>query len=336
MKSYRVKFIAMTLAVGILSTSVMAYASTETADVNAYKDYIAMELNAELFDSMGAENGVFPEEYAGAYIDDSGNYHVCITEADAQPVFEAVLNEDTTSAIVSEATEGAPLGRRAINEINSVEVQYDIKQFSYEYLKSIQNVLTERMEELGIHRIGIKQKDNVVDVYMNSDATEEINDYLHQNIENFDAMAVRVHVDDPEMDFMAAKTVTPYSGNEIKCTLKNTVYTGTIGFHAVDFWGESGVVTAGHGAPKGSSAKYNGYSLGTTESSSLSGKLDCAFIPFTDTSSVTWQTSSSVNEVDTTIYNGLSVIATESRIVEGARTETVSYTHLTLPTTERV
>ena len=68
MKSYRVKFIAMTLAVGILFTSVMAYASTETADVNAYKDYIAMELNAELFDSMGAENGVFPEEYAGAYL----------------------------------------------------------------------------------------------------------------------------------------------------------------------------------------------------------------------------------------------------------------------------
>lgn len=208
MKSYRVKFIAMTLAVGILFTSVMAYASTETADVNAYKDYIAMELNAELFDSMGAENGVFPEEYAGAYIDDSGNYHVCITEADAQPVFEAVLNEDTTSAIVSEATEGAPLGRRAINEINSVEVQYDIKQFSYEYLKSIQNDLTKRMEELGIHRIGIKQKDNVVDVYMNSDATEEINDYLHQNIENFDTMAVRVHVDDPEMDFVTAKTVS--------------------------------------------------------------------------------------------------------------------------------
>ena len=28
-----------------------------------------MELNAELFDSMGAENGVFPEEYAGAYIE---------------------------------------------------------------------------------------------------------------------------------------------------------------------------------------------------------------------------------------------------------------------------
>lgn len=78
MKSYRVKFIAMTLAVGILFTSVMAYASTETADVNAYKDYIAMELNAELFDSMGAENGVFPEEYAGAYIDDSGNYHVVV------------------------------------------------------------------------------------------------------------------------------------------------------------------------------------------------------------------------------------------------------------------
>ena len=81
------------------------------------------------------------------------------------------------------------------------------KQFSYEYLKSIQNVLTERMEELGIHRIGIKQKDNVVDVYMNSDATEEINDYLHQNIENFDTMAVRVHVDDPEMDFVAAKPI---------------------------------------------------------------------------------------------------------------------------------
>ena len=99
MKSYRVKFIAMTLAVGILFTSVMAYASTETADVNAYKDYIAMELNAELFDSMDAENGVFPEEYAGAYIDDSGNYHVCITEADAQPVFEAVLNEDTMNLI---------------------------------------------------------------------------------------------------------------------------------------------------------------------------------------------------------------------------------------------
>ena len=67
--------------------------------------------------------------------------------------------------------------------------------------------MTERMEELGIHRIGIKQKDNVVDVYMNSDATEEINDYLHQNIENFDTMAVRVHVDDPEMDFVAAKPV---------------------------------------------------------------------------------------------------------------------------------
>lgn len=64
------------------------------------------------------------------------------------------------------------------------------------------------MEELGIHRIGIKQKDNVVDVYMNSDATEEINDYLHQNIENFDTMAVRVHVDDPEMDFVTAKTVS--------------------------------------------------------------------------------------------------------------------------------
>ncbi len=321
MKSYRIKFMALILAVGMLSTSVMAYANTETEDVDAYKDYIAMELNAELFDSMGVENGVFPDEYAGAYIDDSGNYHVCITEADAQPAFEAVLNEDMTSAIASEATDGASLGKRAIKEINSVEVQYDIKQFSYEYLKSIQNILTEHMEELEIHRIGIKQRDNVVDIYMDSGMEEKIEDCLRQNIENFDIAAVRVHIDDSEMNYMATKTVTPYSGNEIKCTLKDTVYTSTIGFHAVDFWGEAGIVTAGHGAPKGSSAKYNGYSLGTTESSSLSGKLDCAFIPFTDTSSVTWKTSASVNEVDTTIYNGLSVIATESRIVEGARTE---------------
>ena len=114
MKSYRIKFMALILAVGMLSTSVMAYANTETEDVDAYKDYIAMELNAELFDSMGVENGVFPDEYAGAYIDDSGNYHVCITEADAQPAFEAVLNEDMTSAIASEATDGASLGKRAI------------------------------------------------------------------------------------------------------------------------------------------------------------------------------------------------------------------------------
>lgn len=212
MKSYRIKFMALILAVGMLSTSVMAYANTETEDVDAYKDYIAMELNAELFDSMGVENGVFPDEYAGAYIDDSGNYHVCITEADAQPAFEAVLNEDMTSAIASEATDGASLGKRAIKEINSVEVQYDIKQFSYEYLKSIQNILTEHMEELEIHRIGIKQRDNVVDIYMDSGMEEKIEDCLRQNIENFDIAAVRVHIDDSEMNYMATKTVTPYSG----------------------------------------------------------------------------------------------------------------------------
>lgn len=191
-------------------------------------------------------------------------WFLCITEADAQPAFEAVLNEDMTSAIASEATDGASLGKRAIKEINSVEVQYDIKQFSYEYLKSIQNILTEHMEELEIHRIGIKQRDNVVDIYMDSGMEEKIEDCLRQNIENFDIAAVRVHIDDSEMNYMATKTVTPYSGNEIKCTLKDTVYTSTIGFHAVDFWGEAGIVTAGHGAPKGSSAKYNGYSLGTS------------------------------------------------------------------------
>ena len=37
---------------------------------------------------------------------------------------------------------------------------------------------TERMEELGIHRIGIKQKDNVVDVYMNSDARASQSNFL--------------------------------------------------------------------------------------------------------------------------------------------------------------
>lgn len=33
MKSYRIKFMALILAVGMLSTSVMAYANTETEDL---------------------------------------------------------------------------------------------------------------------------------------------------------------------------------------------------------------------------------------------------------------------------------------------------------------
>lgn len=311
--------ILVLLLCGTFSVPGVAYGADN--EIDAYKDYIAIELNAELYNAMNVTGNDISEKYAGAYIDDFGNYHVCVTEEISQQSFEEILNEDTVAEVKQEAMDGAQLSRSAMQELQNTEVIYDIKNFSYSYLENILNVLTENMEELGIHRVAIKQKDNVVDIFTEDDLGSGIITFLSANITDFEESAVRFNIEENNQSYMAAQTMTPYSGNEIKCYLGNTIYTSTIGFHAVDSWGDAGVITAGHGAPEDSTAMYSGKTLGTTQSSSLGGKLDCAFIPFSNTSSVTWETSVFVNEVDTTTYNGLSEIATESRVVEGARTE---------------
>lgn len=312
--------VAVCLTVTVSSATAEGYQSGES-DIADYKDYIAIELNAELFDSMYESENDAVMEYAGSYIDEFGNYHVCITKADVQDDFEDMLSAKKISTIKSNAIDGAVLNREEIQEIENTDVYYDIKEFSYDYLVSVRDAVGENMDELQVHQVGIKQRDNVVDIYIdNSSSKTGVISYLEDNLEEFDEKAIRFIVEDNNMEFAAAETVIPYAGNEIMCQSGTKVHAGTIGFHVISSWGP-GLVTAGHVAVKNSTPYYDGKILGTLESSYLGGTLDCAFISFENTSSVNWEPSYYANEIGTTTYEGISEVASEFRIVEGARTE---------------
>lgn len=317
------KLATVILALLLASTQIIpCFAYNENSDFASYKDYIAIELNSELHAAMANDDDSTASEYAGAYIDEFGNYHVCVTQPSSISAFEEILDESTVSSIEQEALVGAQLSRSEKEDLQSTQVIYDIKDFSYDYLEEILNILTDNMVNLGIHQVAIKQRDNVVDIFTEQDCHEEIQAFLNENIQNFDVDSVRFNVEENTQTFLSSSsTVIPYSGHEIICDNNGSLSSSTIGFHVQDFWGYSGIIVAGHAASDNSDAYYSGDYLGTTESSSLSGKLDCAYIPFSDDSSVTWETSEFVNEEGTSIYSGLSPIATEDRIVEGARTE---------------
>jgi len=86
----------------------------------------------------------YPENYAGAYIDNEGMLNVKVTGSD-------------------------DLNIRNITDNAKIKYQLNVK-YSMEFLESIKKRISENMIKLGVTGVGVSDKDNKVFVYYNDDA----------------------------------------------------------------------------------------------------------------------------------------------------------------------
>ena len=332
-KSRLISFITALVLLSTLMVPAFAAMQVEEADnIAAVKNYIAVEINGVYAETV-VENDYLADHYAGAYIDKEGNYHICLTSEDALYSLQKMVSNQEISEIKADIIEEINTTRSIAREATNVNVVYHVKDYSYAYLSNIADTLTENMTSLEIYGVGVKQEDNVVDVDISASADRtQILTYLSSVIPDFEESAVRFIESDI---YYAAANKTAYPGDELSYTSWFTTYRGTIGFHAKDSSGNYGLVTNSHVAPSGQSMKYDGTTIGTPTYSTIGGKIDAAFIPFSNTSSTTWQRTYQLKEFNTTTYGTIYDVASSSQIVEGSRvkkygiTSGVNYGYIT-------
>lgn len=336
MKLKKIRFLSfvvvMILLVSLTTPLYAAAIAEEQENINAYKNYVAVEINGIFVDAL-TQSQFLSDYYAGAYIDKDGNYNICVTNNEALSALKNAVSSQDINRIKTSSISDIEVSKNIANEVYDLTVNYHVKMFSYNHLSLIVDVLSSDMISLGIECVGIKQADNVVDIYINANANKDvILSYLDNHISDFNDASVRFLESEK---LVATANKTAYPGDEIYYTSWFTTYRGTIGFHAKDASGNYGLVTNSHVAPSGKSMKYDGKTVGTPSNSTIGGKIDAAFIPFNNTSSVTWQSSYALKEYNTTIYGSIYDVASSSQIVEGSRvkkygiTSGVNYGYIT-------
>lgn len=192
MKKQRFLFPAMVMVLLASLVPVFAVASSkDTEESNADKNYVAVEINALFMDTM-EENQFFEKTYGGAYIDRDGNYHICVTSEDALSTLKNTVTEDKIRNVEDATALDDVISAHTAESVKGFTVNYHIVTFSYHYLSEIVDLLGTNMVKLGIEQVGVKQADNVVDVYINANADQsEILSFLNQHLPDFDCEAIR-------------------------------------------------------------------------------------------------------------------------------------------------
>lgn len=293
------------------STKFIVFAQDYT-DEYLYRSAVSIELYQKVynyfdFGSLG-EDG-YPEGYAGSYINDDGDFVLCYTH-------EYILEDY----------------RKALSKYDFSDLEY-IPNIIYEKKRYDYNTLITTKEELqknlniSYHSIGIKNKDNKINIYIEEQKNSKV---LKSSIQsNFETdVNEELYAFVKEAKTETQSTYTAYAGTYtyFKCGLFNlSKCGGTVGFNAKDLeTGEFGIVTNAHVAESGKTMlNANGNVIGIATKRFFGGFIDAAFVPFTNTSSITWQSGyethySTSNGSNFTGY--LSSLGDESIIVEGAPT----------------
>lgn len=264
-KKIKGKIVAICIATTLIMPGVNIYANEISAvDSNAQSVYMFMRFN-EKFNSVQLTRSEqkssidYPEDYAGAYIDNNDILHINYIENNSNVVKDSIVDDD---------------------------VLYDPVKFNYNTLQEIYKFLSSNMNNLSINSVFIDEVNNNVNISVNKDQQDNIIQYLKSNISGFSIDSI---VFSKEKEFKYTE-----SGGS---TLQNSIGTFTLGYNAYQSSSQKyGFVTCGHAVSVGSGVKNaSGTVLGKASDVSLGGNLDASFIPYTTQSKKTSESLTGYN-----------------------------------------
>ena len=230
--------------------------------VETEKKYESIDSYKE--DNLNAEKNIdmkevikFPEEYAGAYIDETNALHIILTKSvETEYNYQKITDYDKG-------------------------VVFDYANFSLSQLYEIQHNLDIVMQKYSVETTVLNEIKNVVEIeLLDSLQEKDIVEYLKSNIIDFKEESIFFKVG---KGVKATATTNPsnnaISGSKIINSSDSQDW-ATIGFNAYN--GQKyGLVTAGHFATSGKTLKNsNGTTIGSMTESQFSGNVDAAFVPF--------------------------------------------------------
>jgi hypothetical protein len=211
---------------------------------------------------VSGENGVqevvlYPDEYAGAFIDEANRLHIVLTkpvDGETEYDYRAITGYDET-------------------------VIFNIAQYPLSFLYEVQRTLDGVMIDIDICATGLNERINRIEINLyDSERERGIVAFLKAKFDNFDENCL-IFKESIDIEPKAVNTSGDALGGS---RTTGGGYVGTIGFNAYRAAdGVYGMVTASHVAPSGRTmSNAVGTTIGAPTISTYNGTIDAAFIPF--------------------------------------------------------
>ncbi|MDR2204203.1 MAG: S1 family peptidase [Nitrososphaerota archaeon] len=202
----------------------------------------------------------YPNEYAGAFIDEANRLHIVLTkpvDSETEYNYRKITGYDES-------------------------VVYDVAKYPLPFLYDVQTSLGDVMAEFGIQSTSLNEFTNRLEVDL-SDSTKEkdIVDFLTTKFNEFDTGCLTFTDSTGPMLPTASNTATnALAGSQTSANANQII--GSLGFNAYDkSTGQYGAVTAAHVAPFGATRRNALLTtIGSVSISKFGGTVDASFIPF--------------------------------------------------------
>lgn len=244
------------------------YLSNLSQSIKIYSQII-LEFQVRTDFHNNKEYMIYNENYAGAYIDDTGMLNIAV-----------VNNNNSVNYMSSDYS----------------QVIYQEFTYSYNFLQKVLNSIEDIMLESSVYIVGIDDELNHVFVELNDETDVEVVIQHLQNEELYEPNALYFEVDS-DGGLSETSNIT-YGGESIFHRYTTGIISrGTFAVNAVcKDTGRIGVLTNAHVAPYDMTMSYGGYwdesissftdeiFLGTASKSRQQNTIDAAFIPYADQS----------------------------------------------------
>jgi hypothetical protein len=251
------------------STGIEFQPSLKETDRNSYYALVFESLidsfpKVLINDGVGEREVVaYPQEYAGAYIDNSNTLHI-------------VLTKNANMATYYNYQEKL---------VNDKDIVYDIADVPLSRLYEIQRSLDVVMQKFNIESTSLNEITNKLEIHL-LDITKQkdVTEFLKTKFNDFDVNSV-IFMDPVGIQLTADDTTSnALAGSNTASSTEGA----TLGFNAYRHaTGQAGVVTAGHYATSGTTIKNAmGTTIGAENIRQYSGTIDAAFVPFP--TAITW------------------------------------------------
>lgn len=243
-------------------------------ELKAQKNYHSVELYKNFTSSFSKkiQNNIeyvqYPEEYAGAYIDDNCILHIKVTGNSKK---EKSINKNKFIKIMKKSS--------CKDVVSNGDVIIESAENSLSTLLNIQKKLDDVMEKYKISSTYTNEEDNILEIeLLDMSKKKSILKHLNDNYEGFNEKSVH---------FSKGYEIVPTANNTKSNALAGSTASAgsscaTLGFNAYDPVNKKyGVVTAAHFATKGTMIKNSkDKNIGKSSKRKYGGSLDAAFVPF--------------------------------------------------------
>lgn len=292
-------------------------ASLKETDRNSYYAFVAASLlqtfpMVSIEDETGKREVIsYPQEYAGAYIDESNTLHIVLTKG------ASMTTKNNYQAIMG----------------NDKDIVYEYADFSLSRIYEVQRALTSVLQKFNITSTAVNEITNKLDIQLLDISKEkEITDFINAKVNDFDARCITFE----ERSVGWQLTATDTTSNALAgSNCASSTQLGTLGFNAYRHaTGQAGVVTAAHIATAGTTiSNAMGTTIGSASVRKYSGNMDAAFIPFPTGITWSWKMShgyASPDDCITHYYNATYYTAGETVDKIGRSTGVTSGTILSV------